>query len=72
MTAGTGRSPALPFDRTALDAVSLDVGGVLVVPDHGILAHALATAGVAFDRGRFGDGHYSAMAAVDRARSRPE
>lgn len=72
MTAGTGRSPALPFDRTALDAVSLDVGGVLVVPDHGILAHALATAGVSFDRSRFGDGHYSAMAAVDQARSRPE
>lgn len=72
MTAGTGLSPHLPVDRTAVDAVSLDVGGVLVVPDHGLVAHALAAAGVAFDRGRFGDGHYVAMAAVDRARSRPE
>lgn len=72
MTAGADLSPQLPYDRTALDAVSLDMGGVLVVPDHGILAHALTTAGVAFDRRRFGDGHYAAMAAVDRARSRPE
>ena len=33
--------PALPFDRAAVDAVSLDVGGVLLVPDHGLLGHAL-------------------------------
>jgi putative hydrolase of the HAD superfamily len=54
------------------DAVSLDVGGVLVVPDHGILANALTTAGVAFDRARFGVAHYLAMAAVDRAVSAAE
>jgi putative hydrolase of the HAD superfamily len=54
------------------EAVSLDVGGVLTVPDHGLLAHFLAAAGVAFDRAAFGDGHYRAMAAVDRARSLPE
>ncbi|HET6954145.1 MAG TPA: HAD family hydrolase [Acidimicrobiales bacterium] len=59
-------------DRGAIDAVSLDVGGVLVVPDHGLLAHALDGAGIEYDRARFGDGHYSAMAAVDRCRSRPE
>jgi putative hydrolase of the HAD superfamily len=56
----------------AFDAVSLDVGGVLVTPDHGILAHALAKRGVPFDRSRFFEGHYEAMAEVDRSRSEPE
>jgi putative hydrolase of the HAD superfamily len=55
-----------------IDAVSLDVGGVLTVPDHGILAHFLAAAGIAFDRSAFGAGHYRAMAEVDRCRSVPE
>jgi putative hydrolase of the HAD superfamily len=68
MTAG----PTLPFDRTAIDGVSLDAGGVMVVPDHGILGHALTVAGVGHDRARFHDGHYTAMAEVDRARSEPE
>jgi FMN phosphatase YigB (HAD superfamily) len=54
------------------DAVSLDVGGVLVVPDHGVLAAALSRADVAFDRSRFDVGHYLAMAAVDDAVSEPE
>lgn len=54
------------------DAVSLDVGGVLVVPDHVVLADALTREGVPFDRSRFGVGHYLAMAAVDAAASRPE
>ena len=54
------------------DAVSLDVGGVLVVPDHGALAGVLERLGVAYDRGRFHVGHYEAMAAVDRAASRAE
>jgi putative hydrolase of the HAD superfamily len=54
------------------DAVSLDVGGVLVVPDHGMLAGALVAGGVAHDRSRFGIGHYLAMAAMDRATSDPE
>jgi putative hydrolase of the HAD superfamily len=54
------------------DAVSLDVGGVLVVPDHGALAGVLERLGVAHDRRRFGIGHYEAMAAMDRATSDPE
>jgi putative hydrolase of the HAD superfamily len=54
------------------DAVSLDVGGVLVVPDHGALAGALDRIGVAHDRSRFGIGHYEAMAAMDRATSGAE
>lgn len=54
------------------DAVSLDVGGVLVVPDHGFLAAGLRRLGTTFDRSRFGIGHYLAMAAVDRAVSAPE
>jgi len=56
----------------AFDAVSLDVGGVLVVPDHTVLAEALTVAGVGFDRTRFDVGHYLAMAAVDAAASAPE
>jgi putative hydrolase of the HAD superfamily len=55
-----------------IDAVSLDVGGVLVVPDHGVLAHHLRAAGIDFDRPCFGDGHFRAMAEVDRCRSVPE
>lgn len=54
------------------DAVSLDVGGVLVVPDHGVLAASLSTVGATFDRSRFDVGHYLAMAAVDAAVSEPE
>ena len=56
----------------AFDAVSLDVGGVLVVPDHGAIAGVLVRLGVEHDRSRFGIGHYEAMAAVDRAASRAE
>ena len=54
------------------DAVSLDVGGVLVVPDHGAIAGVLDRLGVVHDRSRFDVGHYEAMAAVDRAASRAE
>jgi putative hydrolase of the HAD superfamily len=56
----------------AFDAVSLDVGGVLVVPDHGMLGLALSSAGIEHDRSRFGAGHYVAMAALDRASADPE
>jgi FMN phosphatase YigB (HAD superfamily) len=54
------------------DAVSLDVGGVLVVPDHEVLAGALDRIGIDYRRDRFGVGHYEAMAAVDRAASHAE
>jgi FMN phosphatase YigB (HAD superfamily) len=57
---------------TSYDAVSLDVGGVLVVPDHDVLAATLDVVGAGYDRSRFGVGHYLAMAAVDRAASDPE
>jgi putative hydrolase of the HAD superfamily len=59
------------FERT-IEAVSLDVGGVLSVPDEGFVAHALRRHGVPHDRARFLDGHYHAMAEVDRCRSDPE
>jgi putative hydrolase of the HAD superfamily len=61
-----------PLDRTSFDALSLDVGGVLVVPDQGMLGGALTSAGIAHDRARFTDGHFAAMAEVDRAGARPE
>jgi putative hydrolase of the HAD superfamily len=54
------------------DAVSLDVGGVLVVPDHGVLAGALDGRGIGYDRGAFGRGHYLAVAAMDAMSSAPE
>ena len=67
---------AAPTSITVLDreieAVSLDVGGVLTVPDEGLIAHALRRHGVPHDRARFLDGHYLAMAEVDRCRSDPE
>ena len=59
------------FERT-IEAVSLDVGGVLTVPDEGFIAHALRRHGVPHDRARFFDGHFHAMAEVDRCRSDPE
>jgi putative hydrolase of the HAD superfamily len=64
--------PPTPAPLPPFDAVSLDVGGVLVVPDHGMLGQALVRAGVPHDRGRFFDGHYRAMAEVDRCGSQPE
>jgi FMN phosphatase YigB (HAD superfamily) len=54
------------------DAVSLDVGGVLVVPDHAVLGYALTDAAIEHDRVRFAEGHYLAMAAMDLATSDPE
>jgi FMN phosphatase YigB (HAD superfamily) len=56
-------------DARTFDAVSLDAGGVLVVPDHGLLAWFLAEAGVEVDRTRMDAAHYHGVAAVDRARS---
>jgi putative hydrolase of the HAD superfamily len=55
-----------------IDAVTLDVGGVFVVPSHDRLADALAEAGLDDARERFWDGHYRAMHAVDVARSAAE
>jgi FMN phosphatase YigB (HAD superfamily) len=69
----TGASSApLPFSRADLDAVSLDAGGVLVVADHGLIAHTLRAAGVGHEPGRFTEAHYRAMAAIDRAGAEPE
>lgn len=55
-----------------VDALTLDVGGVFVVPDHGRLSAALTQAGVAHDPEAFWDGHYHAMHGVDSAQSPPE
>ena len=68
----TSERQAAPAPLPPFDAVSLDVGGVLVVPDHGMLGHALARAGIPHDREQFFEGHYRAIAEVDRCRSRPE
>jgi FMN phosphatase YigB (HAD superfamily) len=65
------RASDLVFGRP-FDAVSLDVGGVLVLPDHGVIAHALRRRDIPFDRDRFTEGHYRAMAEVDRCLAEPE
>lgn len=70
-TAATPSPPVTVFGRP-IDAVSLDVGGVLTVPDQGFISHALAQHGVPFDRARFDLAHYHAMAEVERCRSLPE
>jgi FMN phosphatase YigB (HAD superfamily) len=65
----------MQHDRPALppfDAVSLDVGGVLVMPDRRMVSQALARVGVPHHPDRFFDGHYRAMAEIDRHRSPPE
>jgi putative hydrolase of the HAD superfamily len=49
----------------AFDALTLDVGGVFVVPDHGRLVAALDAAGISSDRRSFWDAHHLAMHAVD-------
>lgn len=67
--AGPSPLPRLPV---VVELISLDVGGVLVVPDHGFLALALARAGVEHDPEAFWEAHYRAMHAVDAARSDPE
>jgi len=61
------RAPLPPFD-----AVSLDVGGVLIMPDRRMVSRALTRADVRHDAARFFDGHYRAMAAIDRCRPQPE
>ena len=52
--------------------MTLDVGGVFVVPSHDRLADAFAAAGLDVDRSRFWDGHYLAMHAVDADQSPAE
>lgn len=54
------------------DALTLDVGGVFVVPDHQRLAEALGAAGIPCDPRTFWDAHHLAMHAVDAAQSPAE
>lgn len=56
----------------AFDALTLDIGGVFVVPDHARLAEALAAAGLDVDPAAFWDGHYRAMHAVDAEQAAAE
>jgi putative hydrolase of the HAD superfamily len=50
-----------------VDAVLLDVGGVLLLPDPAAIVAAGARAGIAVDPGRLEAAHYAAMAAWDRS-----
>ena len=59
-------------DLPEFDALTLDVGGVFVVPHHERLHEALTAAGLAIDPEAFWDGHYRAMHAVDADQSPAE
>ncbi len=48
-----------------IDAVFLDVGGVLVLPDHERIAGALARAGVRVDPNRLDRAHYAGVSALN-------
>ena len=69
----TAPDPSLrPTRIPDFDALTLDVGGVFVVPRHDRLAAALRAAGVDVDPATFWDGHYRAMHAVDADQSPAE
>ena len=52
--------------RIRCDAVFLDAGGVIVLPDHGLVAAALAGVGVEIDASSVGAAHYRAIRRLDR------
>jgi putative hydrolase of the HAD superfamily len=49
-----------------IEAVLIDVGGVLVLPDHDRMAAALERAGVRVDRNLLDRAHYAGVASLDR------
>jgi putative hydrolase of the HAD superfamily len=49
-----------------IEAVLIDVGGVLLLPDHDRIAAALAQADVNVDRDLFDHAHYAGVAALDQ------
>lgn len=53
-------------------AVSLDMGGVLVLPDQGMLTHTLRRHDIPHDPSRMEEGHFRAMAALDQDGAEPE
>ncbi len=56
---------------TPIEAIFLDVGGVLILPQHDEMVAALATAGLAIDRARLDAAHYAGIAAWDAAGAGP-
>jgi putative hydrolase of the HAD superfamily len=48
-----------------VEAVLLDVGGVLLLPDHRTMVRAFATAGAEVDPARLDPAHYVALAAIE-------
>lgn len=70
MTAAAVEPRAAPLPD--FDALTLDVGGVFLVPSHQRLADALRECGVEVDPAVYWDGHYRAMHAVDADQSPAE
>jgi putative hydrolase of the HAD superfamily len=58
--------------RIPCRAVFLDAGGVIVLPDRGLVADALARIGVAIDPAVVPRAHYRAVRALDRAAIHPD
>lgn len=57
---------------TRFQAVSLDMGGVLVLPDYGMVTYTLRRHDIQHDPSRMHEGHYRAMAALDQRAAEPE
>src|SRR5215210_2071226 len=49
-----------------IEAVLIDVGGVLILPDHDRIAAALERAGVHVDRDLLDHAHYAGVAVLDQ------
>lgn len=65
---GRQNSPAAP---AVIDAVLLDIGGVMLVPDIRVLADELAEIGTSISAGDFWRAHYFGMAALDEYGAKP-
>jgi putative hydrolase of the HAD superfamily len=61
----------MPDAEPRIDAVLLDIGGVLLIPDVAVLAAELAPAGIRLSPESFWRAHYFGVAALDRYGVRP-
>lgn len=61
-----------PLDAVVIDAVFVDAGGVLVLPDRHRIADRFAAEGLQIDPGRCAEAHYLGVAALDAAEADPE
>jgi putative hydrolase of the HAD superfamily len=65
------RAAATPDADPRIDAIFLDIGGVMLLPDVGVLADELAAAGIRLSPESFWRAHYFGVAGLDRYGVRP-